>query len=77
MVGIALTTAAVAAALAGVAVATRRRRGRRALRLDTMPAGVKHLAASVGELSDLGMHLSAATRALGSRRRRGVLLGLR
>ncbi len=80
MVGIALTFAAVVVAVAGVALATRRRRGRRAslaASLDAMPAGVKHLAASVGELSDLGLHLSAATRALGTRRRLGVLLGLR
>jgi hypothetical protein len=81
MVGILLTFAAAVVAAAGVVfLAARRRRARSpslSPRLDPMPAGVKHLAASVGDLSDLGLRLPAATRALGRKHRLGVLLGLR
>ncbi len=80
MVGFVLISAVGLVAAAAIILVARRRRARRpflSARLGVMPAGVKHLAASVGELSDLGLHLPAATRALGHRHRLGVLLGLR
>lgn len=63
-----------------LAWALRRRGSRRpslAARVEPLPAGVKHLASTVSDLSDLGLHLPAATRALARKRRLGVLLGLR
>ncbi|HEY6098816.1 MAG TPA: hypothetical protein VIW03_05265 [Anaeromyxobacter sp.] len=68
-------------AMAGVVgLALRRRSAPRpslASRVEPLPAGVKHLASTVSDLSDLGMHLPAATRALARKRRLGLLLGLR
>ncbi len=80
MVALALAFVAVSSA-ALVALGLRRRRPSRrhhglVTRVEPLPAGVKHLAARVSDLSDLGMHLPAATRAL-EKRRLGVLLGLR
>ncbi len=81
MLAIALTLLS-AAALTAAIVTLRRRRVRRdvglAPTLDPLPAGVKHLAATVSDLSDLGIHLHAAHRAASMRKPRlGVLLGLR
>jgi hypothetical protein len=66
----------------GALLALRRRRGRRAPGLsstiDPMPAGVKHLARTVSDLSDVGLHLPAArTTALAGKHRLGALLDLR
>ncbi len=81
MVVIGLTFAAAVAVTASIVLALRHRRLGRApilsSHLDPLPAGLKHLAASVGDLSDLGLHLPSATRAFAQRRRLGVLLGLR
>jgi hypothetical protein len=67
---------------AGAALALLRRRGRRpgplSPALDPLPAGVKHLASTVSDLSDLGLHLRAARgdpRA--GKARLGALLDLR
>lgn len=80
MVEVALTLVAVTTAV-GLGLSLRRRRFARhphlSSTLDPMPAGVKHLAARVSELSDLGLHLPAASHALVHKRRLGVLLGLR
>jgi hypothetical protein len=76
-IGLALLVVTVTGALA---LALRRRSARGsslALRVEPLPAGVKHLAATVSDLSDFQLHLPAATRALAPRRRLGVLLGLR
>lgn len=81
MVAIALAFIAVSSA-ALLALLRRRRRPayhrnqNLVTRVEPLPAGVKHLAARVSDLSDLGMHLPAATRAL-EKRRLGALLGLR
>jgi hypothetical protein len=75
--GVAFMSVSVAAALAW---ALRRRTSRRpalAVRVERLPAGVKHLAATVSDLSDLGIHLPASRRALARKSRLGVLLGLR
>ncbi len=62
-------------AVAGVLVRRRNARGPAlALRTGKGRAGVSHLATRVSELSDLGLHLRAAT---APRRRLGALLGLR
>ncbi len=76
-----LALAALAAATLA-AFALRRRRGRRpaglASRIDARPAGVRHLASTVSELSDLGLHLPEARgAALARKPRLGALLGLR
>jgi hypothetical protein len=79
MLGIGLTLVVLALA-AGLALALRRRSSRSAslgARVEPLPAGVKHLASTVSDLSDFHLHLPAATRALARRRRLGVLLGLR
>lgn len=73
---------AVVATAAVAAFALRRRRSHRgaglAPRIDRLPAGVKHLASTVSELSDFGVHLSAARRAALERKPRlGILLGSR
>jgi hypothetical protein len=76
-IGLAILAVAVTGALALV---MRRRPSRTpslASRIEPLPAGVKHLAATVSDLSDFQLHLPAATRALAPRRRLGVLLGLR
>jgi len=79
MVAIALAFVAVSSA-ALVALLARRRRPSPlptlVTRVEPLPAGVKHLAAGVSDLSDLRLHLPAAKRAL-ERRRLGALLGLR
>lgn len=59
MLALALAAAVV---LAGAVLGLRRRRSRRlglASELDPMPAGVKHLATTVSDLSDLGLHLAS------------------
>ena len=78
MLGIGLILVAVAAAGA-LAVALRRRARAPSFgsRVEPLPAGVKHLASTVSDLSDFQFHLPAATHALARRRRLGVLLGLR
>ena len=61
-------------------LALRRRPSRTAsltARVEPLPAGMKHLATTVSDLSDFDFHLPAATRALARKRRLGVLLGLR
>jgi hypothetical protein len=68
--------------VAGAVLARRRRRVRRSPGLssaiDPMPAGVKHLARTVTDLSDLGLHLpSARATSLAGRHRLGALLDLR
>jgi hypothetical protein len=72
-----LALSAVAAALV-----LRRRRGRRSPPLspaiDPLPAGMKHLAKTVSDLSDLGLHLpSARATAVAGKARLGTLLDLR
>jgi hypothetical protein len=79
MVPLALAFVAVSSAALVALLARRRRPSRRPsleARVEPLPAGLKHLAAGVSDLSDLGVHLPAATRAL-ERRRLGALLGLR
>lgn len=64
MLAIALIAVAASTTIAA-ALLLRRRRSRRAglaARLDQMPAGVHHLASSVSDLSDFGLHLHAARR---------------
>jgi hypothetical protein len=68
--------------VAGALLARRRRRARRpeglSSAMDPMPAGVKHLARTVSDLSDLGLHLgSARATALAGKHRLGALLDLR
>jgi hypothetical protein len=79
MVVIALAFVAVSSA-ALLALRVRRRRPPRGsglvTRVEPLPAGVKHLAARVSDLSDLRVELPAARRAL-EPRRLGALLGLR
>jgi hypothetical protein len=82
MLAIALTAVAVLASGAAVLV-LRRRRSRRIgfgprlePRIEPLPAGVRHLASGVSELSDLGLHLHAARRAA-TKPTLGSLLGLR
>ena len=82
MLAIALTVVVAAAAVtAAVAFGLRRRRARIetafAPRLDPLPAGVKHLARTVSDLSDLGVHLHAARAASLRKPRLGALIGLR
>lgn len=75
--GVAFLTMSIAAALVW---ALRRRAGRRSSlvgRVEPLPAGVKHLASTVSDLSDIGIHLPASSRMIARRRRLGVLLGLR
>ncbi len=71
--------AAVAALAALVAAALFRRRGRGGAGLlarSDAPPGLKHLAATVLDLSDLGLHLPSAPPP-GRRSRLGALLALR
>ncbi len=79
--GVEVTLALVAVAVVATLIWSLRRRGARPAslvdRVEPLPAGVKHLASTVSDLSDLGIHLPAATRALARRRRLGTLLGLR
>jgi hypothetical protein len=77
MLEIALALALVVTLAA--ALGLRRKRARRsglASVLDPMPAGVKHLASSVSELSDLGLQLPPGRSALASKARLGALLHL-
>jgi hypothetical protein len=79
MIAIALTLAAMATA-AAVLLCRRRARKAPALApgLDPLPAGLKHLATTVSDLSDCGLHLPAAQRAVLARKPRlGALLDLR
>jgi hypothetical protein len=79
MLGIGLALVALALA-SGLAFALRRRSSRPASlasRVEPLPAGVKHLASTVSDLSDFQFHLPSATRAQARRRRLGVRLGLR
>jgi hypothetical protein len=65
MLALVLTAIAAVAATAAAALLLRRRRARHgalAARLDRPPAGVAHLASSVSDLSDFGLHLHAARR---------------
>ncbi len=76
---LALALSAVAAVSAAALAVRRARRRRPALApgLDVLPAGVKHLASTVSDLSDLGLHLPAAHRAALARKPRlGALLDL-
>lgn len=83
MLGVALAVLAVAVALAvagGVALALRRRPTRQpslASRVERLPAGVKHLASTVSDLSDFQIHAPTGRQALARRRRLGALLDLR
>ena len=77
MLHLALALLALAlVAPASVALGRKRRAARRAFapRLDPSRAGLKHLAAQVSDLSDLGFRLPAPG---APRRRLGMLLGLR
>jgi hypothetical protein len=79
---LALALILVASVLTGAALALRRRRTRRAPplspALDPLPAGLKHLATTVSDLSDLGLHLHAARRGAASGKPTlGALLDLR
>ena len=76
-IGLAILAVAVTGALALVMRRRPSRTSSLASRIEPLPAGVKHLAATVSDLSDFQLHLPAATRALAPRRRLGVLLGLR
>jgi hypothetical protein len=71
--------AGAAGACAGIALGIARRRSRRsrALDLGPGPAGMRHLATRVSELSDTGLHLPPRSDALHGKHRLGVLLGLR
>jgi len=78
-VTLALALAALAVVSAAALAARRGRKRRPALApgLDALPAGVKHLASTVSDLSDLGLHLPAAHRAALARKPRlGALLDL-
>lgn len=74
-----LATIASLAAL-GAALLLRRRGGRGGAellpRIDPSPAGLKHLATTVSDLSDLGLHLGQGHRP-GRKPRLGALLGPR
>ena len=76
MIALALVVAAATATTAAWAI-LRRRRARRAgvlaPPLRASAAGVHHLASSVSDLSDLGLHLDAARRAAGRPRLGAVL----
>jgi hypothetical protein len=77
---LAITLILALAVTLGAALGLRRNRVRRAglgSVLDPAPAGVKHLATTVSDLSDLGLHLPAARAALASKPRLGALLHLR
>ncbi len=77
---LALAVAVATAVVGGVALRRRRSRGSRELApiLDPLPAGLRHLATTVSDLSDVGFHLSASRRtALHRKPRLGALLGLR
>ncbi len=79
MLGTAVALLLVALA-GGFAFALRRRPSRQSMlasRVEPLPAGVKHLASTVSDLSDFQVHVPAASRALAGRRRLGALLGLR
>jgi hypothetical protein len=75
---IAIGSGASAAAL----LLLRRRRSRRTLlgiepRITPAPAGLQHLARTMSDLSDLGIHLRAGQRSAAGKPRLGSLLGLR
>jgi len=76
MLALALVVAAATATTAAWGL-LRRRRSRRAgllaVPLRATAAGVNHLASSVSELSDLGLHLDAARRGAGRPRLGAVL----
>lgn len=76
MIGLAALLALAAAAAAAAALRRRRteRAGALAAPLRAGPAGVRHLAASVSELSDMGLHLPVPA---GRKGRVGSPLGLR
>ena len=75
MLALALIVVAASATTAGAAVLRRRRARAHALtpRLDGGPAGLRHLASSVSDLSDLDLHLHAARRM--GKPRLGAVLG--
>ncbi len=68
-----IVVAATATTAAAVVLHKRRRAHTLAARLDAGPAGLRHLAASVSDLSDLGLHLHAARRM--GKPRLGAVLG--
>lgn len=74
MLALALIVAAATATTAAFVLLRRRRarRGGLVAPLRPRPAGVHHLASSVSDLSDLGLHLHAARRA--GKPRLGVVL---
>jgi hypothetical protein len=73
-----LVAALVVLAVAGVVALALRRRSAPtsslASRVEPLPAGVKHLASTVSDLSDFELHLPMVRRALAPKRRLGVLL---
>jgi hypothetical protein len=79
MVGIAAIVVVALTATVGAVALGRRRTGRSGAlaSLEMRPAGVRHLAARVSELSDTGLHLPARNRAFEGKHRLGALLGLR
>jgi len=78
MVSLALTALAAGAAAAALLV-LRRRRSRPSLwigpRITPAPAGLQHLARTLSELSDVGIHLRSRSSA--GKPRLGSLLGIR
>jgi hypothetical protein len=76
MLALAFIVAAATATTAAWALLRRRRARRGGLlgpSLHPTPAGIHHLASSVSDLSDLGLHLDAARRAAGRPRLGAVL----
>jgi hypothetical protein len=68
-----IVLAATATTTAAVVLRRRRARARILTTLEAGPAGLRHLASSVSDLSDLGLHLHAARRM--GKPRLGAVLG--
>lgn len=75
-VALALLAFAVLSGVAVLVAGRRRRRRAGELRVDPLPAGLRHLAWQVGALSSLGMGLPLPPHGV-TRRRAGTLIGVR